>query len=241
MKVLPSLDDMSQVLQIGDYQLAPEELVARLKQYQLLPQLERELRIDQAIGSIACSEKESQFACEQFYQQRHLNSPEQRQQWHQQQGLSAVELIAFATRQLRINKFKTQTWGSQLESYFLKRKPDLDLYSFSILSLPEPGIAQELYYRLELGEQTFAEIAREHATDAERQTGGRIGPVPLGQLTPALARCLKSNPPGTLVPPFALGEGVVIVQVGEVKAARLDEPMRRQLLDELFEQWLTGQ
>lgn len=63
----------------------------------------------------------------------------------------------------------------------------------------------------------------------------------LKQLAPPLARCLQSNPPGTIVPPFELGENVALVQVGAVKTAQLDEPMRRRLLDELFDQWLGAQ
>ncbi|MGB0560175.1 MAG: peptidylprolyl isomerase [Spirulinaceae cyanobacterium] len=232
---------MGSLLQVGDYSLTPDELLACLRRYQLLPQLERELRIDRAISEVACSEKEVQFACEQFYAGRQLQGEGQRQQWHQRQGLSVEDLTVMASRQVRLAKFKQQTWDHQVESYFLKRKSDLDRYSFSLLRLPELGIAQELYYRLELGEQTFAQVVAEQGSDAERQAGGRIGPVSLGQLSPPLSRCLKANPPGTVVPPFELGEGVVLVQVGEVHPARLDEAMRRQLLDELFEQWLAGQ
>lgn len=158
---------MSQLLQVGTYQLTAEELLIRLRQYQLLPQLERELQIDQAIADIDCSEKESSFAREQFYHHRRLSNPTQRHQWHQQQGVSVPELTAMASRQVRVAKFKEQTWGHQVASYFLKRKADLDLYQFAILQLPELGIAQELFYRLELGEQTFEQLIADYAPENE--------------------------------------------------------------------------
>lgn len=232
---------MDQLLQVGGTTLTPNELLACLRRYQLLPQLERELRIDGAIADIVCSEKEVQFACEQFYGQRQLQTAEQRQQWHQRQGLSTEDLTVMASRQVRLAKFKQQTWGHQVESYFLKRKSALDEYRFSILRLPTLGIAQELFYRLELGEQTFAQVVAEQGNEAEKPTGGRMGPIALGQLAPPLAQRLKSHPPGTVVPPFELGDEVVLMQVEQVQPARLDERMRRQLLDELFEQWIATQ
>ena len=40
----------------------------------------------------------------------------------QQRGLSNADLAAMALRELKLRKFKTETWGNKIESYFLQRK-----------------------------------------------------------------------------------------------------------------------
>jgi hypothetical protein len=52
--------------------MSGEEIVELLQQYQLLPQLQRELIIDAELMPIACSDEEMLAACKNFYQQHQI-------------------------------------------------------------------------------------------------------------------------------------------------------------------------
>ncbi|WNZ22540.1 peptidylprolyl isomerase [Leptolyngbya sp. NK1-12] len=211
------------------------EMLARLKQYQLLPQFQQELIIDAAIAEIDCTPDEIAAAHQQLIAKYQLTSDAAKDQFCQQRGLTAEDLDALLTRLCRIEKFKQQTWGHKLESYFLQRKPTLDRVIYSILQVEDADLAQELYFRLQDDEQSFAELARHYAPETANSL---VGPVELGAIHPDLAYLLSLSYPGQLWHPIPIGETLVILRLEQLLPARLDQAMRQRLLQELFDQWV---
>lgn len=209
--------------------------------YQMLPQLWRELIIDSAIAPVDLTPEEQKSALEQFNKKYQLASVAERTAWCEHYGMTLEQLEALATRELRIELFKQQTWGPKLESYFLTHKSKLDKVIYSLIRTTNAEIAQELYFRIQAGEQSFAELAREYSTGPEAQTGGLLGPVELSQPHPVLAKMLSTSQRSQLLPPTRLGEWFVIVRLEKFIPAQLDEAMRQQLLNSLFEAWLAEQ
>jgi len=232
---------MTKVLQFGDRIITAEEIIPLLAGYQMLPKLLRELLIDQAIAPIECTSEEKADACQQFDEKNQLTAETERQAWLAHYGMNSEQLEALATRELRIEKFKRANWGHRLESYFLTHKSKLDKVIYSLIRTKDVGIAQELYFRILEGEQSFAEVARAYSQGPETQTGGLIGPVELSVPHPALAQILAVGQPGQLWSPTRVGEWLVIVRLEKRIPAQLDESMRRQLLNHLFEAWLAEQ
>lgn len=228
----------TEFVQIGNFQIPKAELVPLLVRYQLLPGMLRELTIDRAIIQVECSAAEKVQAIEQIYARYQLTSNEQVQQWLDLQGLTREQLEDIATRQFRIEKFKQETWGNKLEAYFLKRKGQLDKAIYSLIRTNDIGIAQEVYFRLIDGEQTFEEIAHQYSQGAEAQTGGLIGPVELSTPHPAIAQLIATQPPGKICQPIKLEQWYVIVRPEQLIPSQLDEPMRQRLINELFQTWL---
>lgn len=217
------------------------ELMTRLASYQMLPQLRREIIIDEAISSITCTPEEQVSACERFYAQNQLTDETSLQAWCQRYEMTREQLEALAVRQFKITKFKKNTWGNQLQSYFLKRKNQLDQVSYSLIRTKERGLTQELYFRILEGEQSFAELARKYSQGPEAQTNGLLGPITLGNAHPVIARKLFASQPGQLSSPIHIEEWFVIVRLEKLIPAQLDASMRRRLLNELFESWLAKQ
>lgn len=232
---------MAQALQIGNRTITAEEIIPMLASYQMLPQLLRESIIDQAIAPFSCTSEETASACEQFYQRCHLTDKTQQHAMLSRYGISQEQLEVLTTRRLRIEKFKQATWGNKLESYFLKRKGQLDRAIYSLIRIKDQEIAQELYFRIQEAEQSFVELALTYSQGPEAQTGGSVGPVELGSLHPNLARLLHVSQPGQLWSPRPLGEWLVIVRLEKLIPAQLNEFMRQRLLRELFEAWLQEQ
>jgi parvulin-like peptidyl-prolyl isomerase len=232
---------MTPVLQIGNRTITATELLPLLIRYQLLPQLLRELLIDQAVESIECSAEETESALQQFCEANQITDETARQAWTLQNGLSTEHLKNLATRPLRIEKFKQQIWGSKLESHFLTCKTQLDQVTYSLIRIAQPEIAQELYFRIQAGEQFFAELAHQYSQGPEAETGGLLGPVPLTQPHPVIAEKLFRSQPGQLLPPTKIGEWYVILRLEKLIPAQLDDLTRQKLLDDLFEAWIQAQ
>lgn len=240
---------MPQVLQIGESlfeklrqnKLPQIEMMQLINQYQLRPQLLRESLIDEAIAPFSCTPEETEAAYKAFCDRHQLNTDQALQSWLTRHGMTQNQLKTVATRQQRIEKFKLATWGNHLEAYFLKRKGSLDQAVYSLLRTQDRAIAQEFYFRIREGEQSFAELARTYSQGAEAQTGGLCGPVELSVLPPMLSHFLTLAEPGQLSAPIQLGEWVVLLRLEQLIPAQLNEAMRHRLMNELFESWIREQ
>lgn len=100
------------------------------------------LMIDQAIAAVECSEEERDRALQEYCEAHQLTNAGDRQQWHARTGITPPQLIALATRNFRIAKFKQATWGHKLEAHFLTYKAQLDQVTYSLIRTA--WLAQEL-------------------------------------------------------------------------------------------------
>ncbi|TVP64238.1 MAG: peptidylprolyl isomerase [Nodularia sp. (in: Bacteria)] len=241
---------MTTILELGNIwqqaatnlnQSTTAEILQLLEKYQMLPQLIKEVVLDQAIAPILCTPEEEKIACENLAKHYQITSEDVRQRWLEQNNISAEKLDAIAIRQFKIEKFKHLTWGGDLESYFSQRKPQLDRVVYSLIRTNDIGIAQEIYFRLQAGEQTFAELAREYSQGPEAQTNGLIGPVELQTIHPILAKILAASQPQQLLPPTQLENWIVIVRLEKLLLTQLDNSLRQRLLNERFNSWLQAQ
>ncbi|HIK38122.1 MAG: peptidylprolyl isomerase [Geminocystis sp.] len=234
---------MGPSLKVGDFVVTQANIFAVLAEKQMIAPLAREIIIDQAIASIPCTQEEIATAERQFFQQIGIN-PQDKQQiktWLERNFLTREQLTERILRPLKLEKFKEQTWGQQVESYYLKRKSQLDRVVYSLIRTRNPGLAQELYFRLCEKEEDFAQLARQYSQGPEAQTGGLIGPVELSVPHPQLVQKLITAQPGQVLPPSRIADWIVILRLERYISVPLDENLRRKLLDELFSQWLDEQ
>ena len=239
---------MTEAIQIGNRTITASELISLLASYQMLPQLQRELIIDEAIEQSSrsakvaiCTPEEVAQAKQQFYAEKQFKNEEDIQAWMAYQGLTPEQLEVITTRKLKIEKFKRATWGNKLESYFFQSKAKLDKVIYSLLRTQDVGIAQELYFRIQAKENSFADLAREYSLGPEAQTGGLVGPIELNALHPVMVQMLSSSQPGQILPPNRIAEWFVILRLEKFIPAQLDEFIKVRLLNELFETWLQEQ
>lgn len=207
----------------------------------MLPLLWRELIIDRAIAPIELSDLEKVNAFKQFDKKHQLTSQAERSSWGERYGMTTEQLAALAVRELKIEKFKYATWEPKLESHFLTHKSKLDKVVYSLLRTSHQEVATELYFRIEAGEQTFSELAREYSQEPEAQTGGLLGPMELAVLHPTLAKMLSISKLGQLWSPIQLGEWFVILRLEKFIPAVFNDIMRQQLLNNLWSSWIQEQ
>jgi hypothetical protein len=214
-------------------------------------QVLRNLILDQAIAAIRYSATERQQFLQQFQIRSDLNTANNLARL-QQEGVTDAQIDEWIDREIRIRKFQRQQWGKQLNSYFFQRKYQLDQVVCSLIYLQELDLAQELYFRILEGEQSFTELARRYSLTSQKVSPepkvsleidpeGRVGPIALGALPPKLARMFYGARVGQLWPPVELGAWVVIARLDASMPVQLDESLHQMLLNELLEQWLKTQ
>ena len=229
---------MAAVLQIGQEVLSAPQLIDKLQQYQLLPKLVEEIIVEQAVADTVC---DPQQALEAYCAKRGIFSQEQRQAWCEQQQISPEKMTLDALKDAKLRAFKEETWGSQIESYFLQRKAQLDRVRYSLIRTKDASLAQELYFRLNDDGAAFSDLARQYSEGQEAKTGGLIGPVELSVPHPVLGRMLMVSQPGQLWAPTQIGEWLVIARLEQFEPAQFSDATRQRLLEEKFQLWLRQQ
>jgi parvulin-like peptidyl-prolyl isomerase len=232
---------MPAALQIGDTSIAADQLPTLLEQYRLVPQLAREMILDQEIADYQIPEEEQMEAIKRFYQQNQLNTDQELDKWLQQQRLSRQGLMSLIDRELRLQKFKTFKWDTQVESHFCQRKAQIDQVVFSMIRVKDVDIAEEIYFRLLSKEATFSDLAPKYSDGIEAKTKGISGPIELGRLDASLAGVLVTAQPEEVLAPMNVSGWWVVVQLEVMIPAELDEPTRQRLTEELFTLWINEQ
>jgi parvulin-like peptidyl-prolyl isomerase len=226
---------------LSQNKISGEELVVLLQEYGLLAQLQRELIIDNKLESIECTAEEIFSAYRAFYHQQQINSEEDHATWLEQNHFTQSQFEKLVLKTLKLDRFKRETFGSKVDSYFLQRKSQLDRASYSLLRVQNFHLAQELFFRLEAGEATFAELAQQYSQGQEAENGGSIGPHELSIPHPTLAQKIRSLKPGQLADPLQVADWVVIVRLDIFLPAQLDQKMRVRLIEELYDRWIQQQ
>lgn len=230
----------TQTLQIANQTLSVDDIVPMLHRYQVMQPILRGLVIDRALTQWQQSQPElnQQQAVEWFCQQQQIATEAAQATWLRARHLLPEDLAGLAVREFRLEQFKQNQWSHKVSSYFLERKPDLDQVVYSLIRTKDPGLANELYFRIQAGEATFAELAHQYSQGAEAETGGKLGPVPLSRPHPGIRKLLSISKPGELWNPQAVEDWFIILRLEKLLPVSLDESMQRYLIHEMFESWL---
>ena len=219
----------------GHGAVTPEQLA----RWGLLHQVQREECIDHLLDEVDQPDaNQLKTLQEQWLQAHELPNQQALQGWLNQQGLNQENWTELITRPWRWQQWCHGHFKDQLTTYYLKRKPLLDRVSYSLLRVKDKALATELYLRIKEGEATFEQVASEYSAGPERNSGGQLGPVPMQQPHPVLARLLQVSSPGQLWSPKQLENWWIVVRLNQLHTTELDSNTAQQLALELGEQHL---
>ena len=213
------------------------KIIVNLGKYNLLPQLQREVIIDNAISSIKCTSEEIEAAYNQII--KTSKDTQGISASCQQSQKAKQQVIATVTRQLKIEKFKQATWGSEVPSYFISQKKKLDKVIYSEIVHKDEGVATEIYFRLLAREQSFTELGFEYLQSQDTNVYRVYDPIRSCPLDSKMAQILIKYQPGEVLRPIHCRDAYRVMRLEQILPAVLDESMHKQLLDELFEAWLA--
>ena len=203
----------------------------------LRPALRADLML-RTLATVPLTEEEQTQALSSFAQQQGIGDSDALNAHRARQGLTIAALHQLAEQPLRLQRYCADVFSPKAETRFLDRKTALDRVVYSLLRLPEAGLARELYLRIADGEADFADLAQRYSQGPEQQTRGIVGPVPIEQAHPELVRRLRSHPPGRLLEPFRIESWWLVLRVESITPANFDDRTRDAMTRELFDDWL---
>jgi hypothetical protein len=218
--------------------LTLSEINRLVRQQGLAPALARAWLIDQLLQAIHLDPAHEQRLVEAWLQRQGAGEGAEREAWLQRQRLLPADLPVIAGREARLQHFREERFGPEVEVQFLRRKPELDQAVYSLLRVRDRQLAEELHQRLRDDGADFGELAARYAEGRERHSRGLFGPLPLTAARPEISGRLRVGQPGQLWPPFAAKGYWVLLRLEQQLPARLNEPTRARMMEELFEAWL---
>ena len=178
---------MNLVLQIANNQIPFDRVLEKMSEAQLLPQLLREIITDELIDRVA---RENQIDLTPTSEELDRLIAEVTK-IRPFQGMNSDQITAIAARTIKVHKFKQAGWGHKVSSYYQAVQHQLYRLSYSILQVEDGLLAQELFFRVQSGEQSFAEIAIKYSQDTSAQSGGSIGLILSRAIDPSILQVIQ--------------------------------------------------
>ena len=193
---------------------------------------------DEICRAVELPAEQVEFELQAYLQEMGITSQTALEEHRSGHGWSDADLLYFASRAERLDRFKRQMFDEEVELRFLDRKQELDAITYSMIRVHDGNLAFELHQRIQEEEASFETLATRYSEGAERESGGRCGPVALDEAHEAVVLKLRTSRIGELLPPFYLVDVWLILRLEDWQGARLDSATRNDLREELFNAWL---
>jgi parvulin-like peptidyl-prolyl isomerase len=184
---------------------------------------------------------ELQQAADRFRIINQLETTEATKKWLEDGDFSLDDFEYIVTQDLLAQKLAEHLFSQRVEQFFHQNLLD---YSGAILYeviLEDRELAMEIFYSLQEGDLSFADVAHQYITTPElRRRGGYIGTVRRKQLHPEISAAVFAADPPQLITPITTAVGVHLIQVEEIITPKLNEQLYHQILTEMFDRWLDA-
>jgi parvulin-like peptidyl-prolyl isomerase len=167
-----------------------------------------------------------------------LNNPDGFQEWLKTQGISYADFRYQIAAGLKIEKLKADVAAPKLEEYFNVNRALLDQVVLSRIVVADKDLALSLKNQILEQSSRFELLAREHSLTDDRLLNGMMGVVRLGQIPEQLQQFIATAKPGELIGPLEIDGRYALLRVEQFLPACLEGQLKRELQDQLFEQWL---
>lgn len=185
---------------------------------------------------------ELQQAADKFRILNHLETAEATELWLESGNFSINDFEYIVTQDLLAHKLAEHLFGERVEQFFHQHVLDYSGAMLHEVILEDRDLAMEIFYSLQEGDLSFADVAHQYSSEIElRRRGGYIGKVSRQQLHPEISAAVFAAKPPQLIAPITTAVGIHLIQVDEIIIPKLDELLYQQILTEMFDRWLTEQ
>ena len=222
--------------------LSTDELNRLARQQELSVVIAQAKIFDQICQEVNLTEEIEAELIQTFLQRQSINCDTELEEYLELRGWKEADLIYVATKAEKLRLFQEQMFSQEVELNYLSRKIDIDLVSYTLISVAEEDEAFELHQRLQEGEANPEELMIiNNINNTSSLTTGLYGPQPISSSHSSLIPLLRVGHQNQLWPPF-LKEGLwIIVKLNRREGTPLDDKLYCKLLDELFDNWVDRQ
>ncbi|NJL61140.1 MAG: peptidylprolyl isomerase [Methylacidiphilales bacterium] len=200
--------------------------------------LEEELQSIESIEEIETSDEIIEQVIVNFRLDNQLTNSESFQEWLDSEGIDDAIFRQQIVDSLKLDALKIRVTEANLQEYFIERKIFLDRVIISRLVVEESALAEELKSQIVEDGVSFEQLVREYSVAEDAVFNGMMGAVNRGSLPDELRVAIDLANPGDLLGPLDIDGLWYLVRVEKFLPVSLDEQVKQELEDELFEQWL---
>ncbi|BAZ68646.1 hypothetical protein NIES4106_34110 [Fischerella sp. NIES-4106] len=162
--------------------------------------------------------------------------------WLKKHHLAVEEFELLAETNLLSAKLASHLFADKVEAFFYENQLNYVATAIYEVVLDDEDLALELFYALQEGEISFAEIARQYIQHPElRRAGGYLGVKTRSELRPEIAAAVFACTPPGAIKPIVTPKGVHLIWVEEIIQPQLNDLVRLKILSDLFANWLKQQ
>jgi parvulin-like peptidyl-prolyl isomerase len=229
-------------------QLSSQDLIDEAKLTGKLPALFHGILRRQTISQeaarigITSTAAELQVAADKFRTANQLETAEATWKWLQANFLTVDDFEHLVAHGLITEKLAQQLFGDRVEHFFHQNLLDYSGAAIYEVILEDRELAMEIFYSLQEGDLSFADVAYQYIQDPElKRRGGYIGIVGRKQLRPEISAAVFAAKPPQPIKPVVTAIGIHLIQVEEIVHPQLDDNIRQRILMDLFDRWLEEQ
>jgi parvulin-like peptidyl-prolyl isomerase len=191
---------------------------------------------------ITSTAAELQVAADKFRTINQLETAEATWKWLQANFLTVDDFERLVAHGLTTEKLAHQLFGDRVEHFFHQNLLDYSGATIYEVVLEDRELAMEIFYSLQEGDLSFADVAYQYIRDPElKRRGGYIGTIGRNQMRPEISAAVFAAKPPQLIKPVVTAIGIHLIQVEEILQPQLDDNIRQQILMDMFERWLEEQ
>jgi parvulin-like peptidyl-prolyl isomerase len=139
-------------------------------------------------------------------------------------------------------KLAQMLFAQEAESFFIQNNLNFEQVVFYQIIVDSEKLAQELYYQIEEGEISFYDAAHLYDIDHKRRKKcGYEGKVYRCSIEADIATILFTTIPKRLIGPLKTDRGYHLLMVEELIPAELSPERYQEILNNMFEQWLSAE
>ncbi|MBD2448161.1 peptidylprolyl isomerase [Nostoc sp. FACHB-152] len=190
---------------------------------------------------IEISEDEWQAAGDAFRLERKLWGNAETLAWLEEQRISVEEWSEGIKVALLEKKLKEHLFGALVDGAYVSNRDNYRRVALSQILVTDLATAWKIVQLLREGQASFCALALEHSKGKQSQeNGGFVGIQYLVELIPEIAEPLTEAKEGEIVGPVQSKIGYHVLRVEKWFPIELNQAVREQIMDSLFQQWLQN-
>lgn len=190
---------------------------------------------------ITVSDEEWQAAGDAFRQERKLWGSNETLAWLEKQRISVEEWSEGIRINLLEKKLKEYLFGATVDSVYISNRDNYKRVALSQILVVDLATSWKIVQALREGQASFCALALEHSKGKlSHENGGFIGIRYLVELVPEVAEAIANAQEGEIIGPVQSQVGYHVLKVEKWFPIELNQAVREQIMDSLFEVWLQN-
>jgi parvulin-like peptidyl-prolyl isomerase len=191
---------------------------------------------------ITISDEELQAAGNEFRRSHNLLGASETQNWLARQRITAEDWTEGIRVKLLEQKLKEYLFGEQVDSNYLNNRKQYKRVALSQILVQDLTDALKIFHALREENTSFCALAIQYSRSKQsKEKGGFAGVHFLPKLMPEIAEAIVNANEGEVVKPIQTKLGYHIIRIEKWFPVHLNESLREELIDSLFQAWLREQ